>query len=317
MSEAKRVLVTGGAGFIGSHVVDRLVAEGYAVRVIDNLSAGKLENINGHLKRGNIDFIEGDVRRASVVEKSVEDVDIVLHLAALTSVALSVEKPRFTFEVNVKGTMNLLRSCARNKVDKFLLASSSAVYGETKFLPITEEHPASPISPYAESKLASEQFCLGFYEEHLLRSVVLRLFNVYGPRQGVNDYSGVITQFIDQGKQRLPLVVYGDGFQTRDFVSIRDVVEAVLSAMESEYAEGNVFNIGTGVSTSINELAETLLESAGLDLQVLHEEPRLGDIRHSYADISKAKKLLGYRPNVSLRDGLRALLTNEEFVVNR
>jgi UDP-glucose 4-epimerase len=139
----------------------------------------------------------------------------------------------------------------------------------------------------------------------------LRLFNVYGPRQGVNDYCGVITRFIERGRQGLPLVIYGDGWQTRDFVNIRDVVQAVSRAIESEYAEGNVFNIGSGKPTSVNELAETLLESAMLDLQVLHEEPRLGEIRHSYADISKAEKLLRYRPKVSLRDGLRALLANE------
>ena len=314
MREAKRVLVTGGAGFIGSHVVDRLVADGYEVRIIDNLSAGKLENISGHLKRGSVDFIEGDVRRASVVEKSVEDVDVVLHLAAVTSVALSVENPRFTFAVNVKGTVNLLRSCAKKKVGKFLFASSTAVYGEPKFLPITEEHPMNPISPYAESKLASEKFCLGFHEKQLLRSVVLRLFNVYGPRQGVNDYNGVISQFIDRVRRGLPLVIHGDGWQTRDFVNIRDVVKAVLNAMESEYAEGNVFNIGIGVPTSINELAESLLGSAGLNLQVLHEEPRLGDITHSYADISKAKKLLGYRPTVSLKTGLRTLLAENKVV---
>ena len=314
MREAKRVLVTGGAGFIGSHVVDRLVADGYEVRIIDNLSAGKLENISGHLKRGSVDFIEGDVRRASVVEKSVEDVDVVLHLAAVTSVALSVENPRFTFDVNVKGTVNLLRSCAKKKVGKFLFASSTAVYGQPKFLPITEEHPTNPISPYAESKLAGEKFCLGFHEKQLLRSVVLRLFNVYGPRQGVNDYNGVISQFIDRVRRGLPLVIHGDGWQTRDFVNIRDVVKAVLNAMESEYAEGNVFNIGIGVPTSINELAESLLGSAGLNLQVLHEEPRLGDINHSYADISKAKKLLGYRPTVSLKTGLRTLLAENKVV---
>lgn len=309
--ERRKVLVTGGAGFIGSHMVDRLVADGYGVRVIDNLSAGRLMNISGHLERGRVAFVEGDIRDASVAEKSVEGVDVVVHLAALTSVPLSVENPSFTFDVNVTGTMNLLRACAEAKVGKLVFVSSCAVYGEPKFLPVTEEHPTNPISPYAESKLAAEKFCLGFHEKELLRSVVLRLFNVYGPRQGVNDYCGVITRFIDRGRRGLPLVIYGDGWQTRDFVNIRDVVEAVSSAVESDYAEGEVFNIGFGVPTSVNELAETLLESAMLDLQVLHDEPLLGEIRHSYADISKAEKLLRYRPKVSLKDGLRALLANE------
>jgi UDP-glucose 4-epimerase len=309
--ENKKVLVTGGAGFIGSHVVDQLVDDGCWVRVVDNLSTGKLENISGHLKSGRVAFVEGDVRDASVVEKSVEDVDVVVHLAALTSAPFSVENPSFTFDVNLAGTLNLLRSCAEKKVGRFVFVSSCAVYGESKFLPVSEEHPTNPISPYAESKLAGEKFCLGFHEKKLLKSVVLRLFNVYGPRQGMNDYSGVITRFIERGRQGLPLVIYGDGWQTRDFVNIRDVVQAVSRAIESEYAEGNVFNIGSGKPTSVNELAETLLESAMLDLQVLHEEPRLGEIRHSYADISKAEKLLRYRPKVSLRDGLRALLANE------
>lgn len=304
-------MVTGGAGFIGSHIVDRLVDNGCWVRVVDNLSTGKLENISGHLESGKVDFVEGDVRDASVVKKSVEDVDVVVHLAAVISVPFSVENPDFTFDVNVKGTMNLLRACAEAKVGKLVFISSCAVYGEPKFLPVTEEHPANPISPYAESKLAAEKFCVGFHEKQLLRSVVLRLFNVYGPRQGVNDYCGVITRFIDQGRQGSPLVIYGDGWQTRDFVNIRDVVQAVSGAIEREYAEGKVFNIGSGVPTSVNELAETLLESAKLDSQILHEEPRLGEIRHSYADISKAEKLLLYRPTVSLRDGLRALLANE------
>jgi len=308
--ENKRVLVTGGAGFIGSHVVDRLVADGCWVRVVDDLSTGRLENISGHLESGRVDFVEGDIRDALVAKKSVVAVDVVVHLAAVISVPFSVENPSFTFDVNVKGTMNLLRACAEAKVGKFVFISSCAVYGEPKFLPVTEGHPTNPISPYAESKLAAEKFCLGFHEKQLLRSVVLRLFNVYGPRQGVNDYSGVITQFIDRGRRGLPLIIYGDGWQTRDFVNIRDVVEAVSSAVEREYAEGKVFNIGYGVPISVNELADTLLESAGLDLQVLHEEPRLGEIRHSYADISKAEELLLYRPKVSLRDGLRALLTN-------
>jgi len=308
MSEAKRVLVTGGAGFIGSHVVDRLVADRCEVRVLDDLSTGKLENISRYVKRGRVAFVEGDIRDASVVEESVEDIDVVLHFAAVTSVPLSVENPRFTFDVNVKGTVNLLSECAKKKVGKFLFTSSSAVYGEPKFLPITEEHPTNPMSPYAESKIAAETFVHGFYEKELLSSVVLRLFNVYGPRQGVNDYSGVITRFIDNCKRGAPLVIYGNGGQTRDFIHIQDAVDAILIAMDDEYAEGNVFNIGSGVATSIFDLADTVMEIAGVDLQVLYEEARPGDIRHSYANISKAESLLEYRPQIPLEYGLRTLL---------
>lgn len=300
--------MTGGAGFIGSHVVDRLVADRHEVRVLDDLSTGNLENINRYIKSGKVDFVEGDIRDASVVEESVEDIDVVLHFAAVTSVALSVEKPRFTFDVNVEGTMNLLRACAKKKVGKFLFTSSSAVYGNPKFLPITEEHPTSPISPCAESKIAAETFVLSFYEKELLSSVVLRLFNVYGPRQGVNGYSGVITRFIDSCRRRAPLVIYGNGGQTRDFVHIQDAVDAVLIAMENEYAEGNVFNIGSGVAISIFDLADMIMEIAGVDLEVLYEEARPGDIRHSYASISKAESFLAYRPQIPLEYGLRTLL---------
>ncbi len=308
-----KVLVTGGAGFIGSHVIDRLIEDGCFVRVIDNLSTGKLENIKDHLKSGKVDFVQGDVRDARLVKESVKDVDVVVHLAAITSVPFSVENPDLTFKVNVAGTMNLLVSCAKEKVSKFVFISSCAVYGEPQFLPVNEEHPTNPISPYAESKLAGEKFCLGFHKRGLVRSVVLRLFNVYGPRQGVNDYCGVITRFIDYGRQGLPLVIHGDGSQTRDFVNIRDVADIVLSAIKSRSAEGEVFNVGFGESISVHELAEAVLESAGLNLEILHDEPRLGDIKQSCADISKAEKLLGYRPRVPLRDGLRTLLAESGF----
>jgi len=304
----ENVLVTGGAGFIGSHVVDRLVNGGYGVRVIDNLSTGKLSNIENHIDSGRIDFVKGDIRDAQLVKDCVRNVSAVVHLAAITSVPFSVETPDLTYATNITGTLNLLISCAEKKVGKFVFISSCAVYGEPEYLPVDEKHLTEPVSPYAASKLVAEHFCLGFHEKQLLKSVVLRLFNVYGPRQGINDYSGVITRFIDRCKQGLPLVVYGDGSQTRDFVNVCDVVEAVLSAMENKAAEGEVFNIGFGEPVSIRGLAEAFLELAGLNLEVINEEPRLGDIKHSYADISKAEKFLGYGPKVSLRDGLRILL---------
>jgi UDP-glucose 4-epimerase len=310
--EDKKVLVTGGAGFIGSHVVDRLVNCGFGVRVVDDLSTGRLSNIEGHLRRGRVDFVQGDIRDPELTEKCVHDVDAVIHLAAITSVPFSVENPHFTYDTNVGGTLNLLTSCAEVKVDKFVFVSSCAVYGEPESLPVNERCQTSPISPYAESKLAAEHFCVGFHERQLLKSVVLRLFNVYGPRQGVNDYSGVITRFVDQTKQKSPLVVYGDGSQTRDFVHVSDVVEAVLCSLESEDAEGEVFNIGSGKPTTILELAQAILELTGVNSEILHGEPRLGDIKHSYADVSKAEKLLGYKPKLSLRQGLHTLLAENE-----
>jgi UDP-glucose 4-epimerase len=308
VSRPKKVLVTGGAGFIGSHLVDRLVAEGYGVRVLDDLSAGKLENITAHLKAGSVDFVKGDIRDSAVVAKILGSVDVVVHFAALTSVTFSVEHPDLTFNVNVAGTQNLINACVEHAVSKFVFASSCAVYGDPEFLPVNETCKSNPISPYAESKLLGERYCLGVDKRQVLKPVVLRFFNVYGPRQGLNDYSGVITRFIDRVRQNKPLTVYGDGSQTRDFVSVHDIVEAVLASMRSVNAHGQVFNIGSGKPTSINELAKTILELAGVDLEIRHEKIRAGDIKDSYADISKAKKVLGYMPRVSLRAGLEGLI---------
>ncbi|MCL4430177.1 MAG: SDR family NAD(P)-dependent oxidoreductase [Chloroflexi bacterium] len=301
-----KVLVTGGAGFIGSHVVGRFLTEGYTVRVLDNLSTGKISNIECHVNSKAIEFVEGDIRDASTVKKSLEDISAVIHMAALVSVPLSVENPNLTYDINLLGTLNLLQASLEKHVNKFVFISSCAVCGEPESLPVTEETRPNPISPYAESKLIGERYSLGFSERGLLRAVVLRFFNVYGPRQGMNDYSGVITRFIDSIKQKLPLTVYGDGLQTRDFVNVKDVAEAVLSSVKNE-AEG-VFNIGSGKPTSINELAQTLLELAGAEKKIRYEAPRAGDIKDSYADISKAKKILAYTPNVSLQAGLQDLL---------
>ena len=303
-----RVLVTGGAGFIGSHLVDRLVDEGYDVRVIDNLYSGKLENIERHIKSGKVDFVEGDIRDSALVKKSLVGVDAVFHLAAIISVPFSVSNPELTFDVNLTGTLNLLNACSEKSVNKFIFVSSCAVFGDTKILPVNENASTNPISPYAESKLLAERDCLSFQQKGLLQSVVLRFFNVYGPRQGMNDYSGVITRFINRAKQKQSLTIYGDGSQTRDFVNVHDIVEALLASLKSSSANGEVFNIGSGKPTSITELAKTVLELTGQDLEIRYELPRAGDIKDSYADISKAKRLLGYEPKVTLRDGLRALL---------
>jgi UDP-glucose 4-epimerase len=308
MRKPSKVLVTGGAGFIGSHMVDRLVNDGYDVRIIDDLSTGRIENIQSLLSAGMVDFVKGDIRDASLVTKNIDDIDVVVHFAAVTSVPFSVKNPELTFDVNLLGTLNLIRACAQRDIGRFVFVSSCAVCGDPKSLPVREEHQTNPISPYAESKLIAERYCLGFQQRQLLKSVVLRFFNVYGPRQGMNDYSGVITRFIDRVRQKEPLSIYGDGSQTRDFVNVHDVVEAVLASMKSSDSEGEVFNIGSGKPTSINELAKTILELAGVDLEIRYEKPRAGDIKDSYADISKAKKFLGYEPKVSLRDGLRVLL---------
>ena len=300
----KTVLVTGGAGFIGSHTVDQLVAEGYYVRILDNLSTGNIVNIEKHLSSGKAELIKGDIRDAATVKESLKEVDAVTHFAALVSVPLSVKNPELTFDVNLLGTLNLLRYSIEAKLEKFVFISSCSVCGNPDTLPVTEETPPNPISPYAESKLLGERYCSGFSERQLLQTIILRFFNVYGPRQTMNDYSGVITRFIDCCRQKSPLTIYGDGSQTRDFVNVKDVAAAVAASIRSKSKTGEIFNIGSGQATAINTLAKTILELSGRALEIHHEKPRTGDIKDSCADISKAKKLLGYEPKINLKDGL-------------
>jgi UDP-glucose 4-epimerase len=303
-----RVLVTGGAGFIGSHLVDRLVNDGSSVRVLDNLSTGKLSNIEGHIKSGKVDFVQGDITDFDLVKKTVKDCDAVAHLAAIISVPFSVKNPKQTCETNIGGTLNLLSAAAEKGVGKFVFISSCAVYGEPSYLPVDELHPTNPVSPYAESKLLGERYCLGFHERRLLKSVVFRLFNVYGPRQGLNEYSGVITKFIDRLKTGQPLIIYGDGSQTRDFVHVSTVVDAIHSALQSNRANGEILNIGTGTSVTIKELAQTLLNSVHSNQKITYEAAREGDIKFSYANNAKAKKLLDLQSKVTLSEGVQDLL---------
>jgi UDP-glucose 4-epimerase len=307
MPKSKTALVTGGAGFIGSHLVDWLVSDGWAVTVIDNLSTGNLANIEEHVDKGVVEFLKGDICTPSAVKQATKGVSVVFHLAAQTSVPLSMEKPQLTYDVNVAGTLNILAACAKEKVGKIVFASTCAVYGEPQYLPVDEMHPTHPISPYAESKLAAEKYCLGFNERGLCRSVVLRFFNVYGPRQGLNDYSGVITRFIENCKNDKPLTVFGDGLQTRDFISVRDVVDALVAVASDPKVEGEIINIGTGKQTAINDLARVLLEITAAHVAVTHVSERSGDIRHSYADISRAQHL-GLEPKISLAQGLKELV---------
>jgi UDP-glucose 4-epimerase len=308
-----KVLVTGGAGFIGSHVVDRLINEGYEVRVLDNLSSGKLSNIHNHVDSGDVEFVKGDIRDESIVKTSLDGIKDVVHMAALVSVPLSIENPNLTFDINLLGTLNLLRSSITKHVERFVFISSCAVCGDPESLPITEQARTNPISPYAESKLIGERYCLGFSERQLLQSVVLRFFNVYGPRQGMNDYSGVITKFIDRCQQKLPLTIYGDGSQTRDFVNVTDVADAVCASIKNTRAEGEVFNIGSGTPTSINELAKTIIELSGIETNISFKNYRAGDIKDSYADITKAKTILGYVPRGSLKAGLEVLFEEKRI----
>lgn len=302
--------MTGGAGFIGSHVVDSLVGNHHEVRVIENLSTGNLGNIDKNIHEGKVDFVKGDLREADVVQKSVQDIDAVIHLAAITSVPFSIKHPALTHQINVNGTVNLLNSCLSSNVKKFILISSCAVYGEANYLPIDERHPTNPNSPYAASKLEAERQCENFNRLGKFNTVVLRMFNVYGPRQNSANQS-VVAQFIERAKRGLPLIIYGDGSQTRDFVNVEDVVCAISRAISNKDAEGKVFNIGYGQATQLDDLAKTVLKIAETDLEIIYEEPRAGDLLQSVADISEARRTIGYDPRISLEDGLRSLLVSE------
>jgi len=297
------ILVTGGAGFIGSHLVKELVKSGFSVRLLDNLSNGSLENIREVL--GSIEFIKGDIRDKNVVEGALKGVDAVVHLAALIDVAESVEKPELYLEVNVNGTFNVAR--ASRKVSALIFASTCAVYGEPVKIPIGEDHPLSPKSPYAATKIAGEAFVQAYGNLYGYRPVILRLFNVYGPRQS-KAYAGVITEFVKRATLGEPPIIFGDGEQTRDFVHVKDVAKAIIKALDSDNASG-IYNVGSGVAITINDLAHLVLKLAGKEnVEPIHEPPRQGDIKHSQANINRAKMELGYNPSVSLEEGIREIL---------
>lgn len=308
MDSCSGILVTGGAGFIGSHTADRLLDEGLRVVVLDNLCSGKLDNLEPHIGSGNCKFVQGDVRDFGLVKNLVRDIDCVVHLAALISVPESIKNPVLTNDVNVNGTLNLLKACVDFGVKRFVYASSCAVYGNAEKLPIKEDWPTRPESPYGVSKLVAENYVRKYYEDFGLETVCLRYFNAYGPRQVYGDYSGVIMQFMRRLAKGLPLVIFGDGDQTRDFVQVQDVAEANLLALKLDGLAGGTFNIGTGIATTINQLAAVLFEiTSKTHLELKHSEPREGDIKHSVADISKARAQLGYNPKVSLKEGLEQL----------
>jgi len=303
------ILVSGGAGFIGSHIVDRLLDEGFKVRVLDNLSTGDVTNLAQYQNKKSFQFIEGDIRNFDLVKRTVKGVDAVFHEAALVSVSRSVENPLLSNEINVTGTVNLLNACVDAHVKRFVLASSCAVYGDTETLPNHENLAPKPLSPYAADKLAAETYAKVFHNVYGLETVSLRYFNVYGPRQKYGPYSGVISILINRLLENKPPIIYGDGEQTRDFINVKDVVEANMLALSKGEAVGEVLNISTGEATTINKLTETIQKIMGkTSLKPVHAEPRPGDIKHSYGDITKARKNLEYEPKVQLERGLSELV---------
>jgi UDP-glucose 4-epimerase len=311
MRSYSKVLVTGGAGFIGSHLVDRMLTENLEVVVLDNLYGGRLENIKQHIGEKSFRFVKGDIRDSRTVRNLIKGVDAVIHQAALVSVPESIKNPILTNEVNVDGTLNLLKVSADSNVKRFVYASTCAVYGDAETLPIQEGCSLKPTSPYGISKLSAENYVKIFYEVFGIETVSLRYFNVYGPRQIHNHYSGVIKQFIDCITRNRSLTIFGNGEQNRDFVHVQDVVEANMLALRKTGIAGDVFNIATGTPTTINQLANMLLEiTKKTCLKIVHSEPRKGDIKISYADISKARNRLQYAPKTSLKEGLKAIAKN-------
>jgi len=301
-----KIVITGGAGFIGSHVAEELAKRGYGIIILDDFSTGRKENIESLLKRENVELIQGSITELPLLQNLFRDVHFVFHLAALPSVPRSIKNPRTSHEVNATGTLNVLLAARDNHVKKVIYASSSSVYGDTPTLPKREDMPPNPQSPYAVTKLTGEYYCQVFQQVYALPTVCLRHFNVYGPRQDPDSpYAAVIPRFIERLSQGNPPIIFGDGEQTRDFTFIKDATEANILAAESDLT--GIFNIARGENVSINELAKLTIKLFGDSIEPIHEEPRPGDIRHSLADISRPRAF-GYEPTYSIEEGLRATI---------
>ena len=297
-------LVTGGAGFIGSHLVKRLIRDGAQVRVVDNLSTGQICRLNE--VRSAIEFMQGDLAEAAIARKAVDGVDFVLHQAAVPSVQRSVADPAMTHRANVTATVNLLEGCRSAGVRRLVFAASSSAYGDTEVLPKHEDMAANPLSPYALQKFVGERYCKLYFELYGLETVSLRYFNVFGPAQDPHsEYSAVIPKFITRLLTNQPLVIHGDGEQSRDFTYVDNVVEANLLALRAQNAAGKMCNIGCGERITLNQLRTFLGKQMAVETHATYAPPKPGDVRHSLADVSRAKAILGYEPKIMIEEGLR------------
>jgi len=299
-----KYLVTGGAGFIGSHISKELVKRDHEVRIIDNFLTGKKENIASLLDK--IELIEGDIKDIETCRRALEGVDFVLHQAALPSVPRSIKDPLATNENNIRGTLNVLLASREAKVKKVVFASSSSVYGDDTHLPKIEGREGSPLSPYALSKQVGENYCRIFSRIYGLSTVFLRYFNIFGPRQDpFSQYAAVIPNFITRMLKGEKPIIFGDGEQSRDFTYVSNVVEANILASKAQDVSGEAFNIAYGERTTVNSLAKTINEVLKKNINPVHDEPRPGDVKNSFAEISKARKMLKYEPLVSFNEGLK------------
>ena len=302
-SRGRRALVTGGAGFIGGHLVEGLLGAGWSVRVIDDLSTGSERNLAQTDDR--IEFTRGDIRDAAVLERVMEGVEVVFHQAAMASVPRSIAMPLLTNSINVDGTLLVLETARQAGARRVVYAASSSAYGETEVLPKVETQPATPLSPYALQKYTGEVYCRLYSELYGLETVSLRYFNIFGPRQDPNsDYAAVIPRFVTAALEDNPPVIYGDGDQTRDFTYVENAVQANLLAADAERASGSVINVAAGIRTSLNDLWQNIREIVGTDVEPRYASPREGDVRDSLADLTLASDLLGYEPGVDLDAGL-------------
>lgn len=297
-------LVTGGAGFIGSHLVESLLAQGQQVRVLDDLSTGRRKNLAGVESR--IEFLEGTVTDPATVETAVRGCQVVYHLAALPSVDRSIQEPLLSHAIGATGTINVLDAARKENRCRVVYAASSSAYGDQPGDTRQETDPLIPLSPYAAAKLAGEHYCCAFHHVYRLETVCLRFFNVFGPRQDPKSpYSGVIALFIEAMAAGKQPTIFGDGLQSRDFVYVADVVAALTQAAEAKAAPGNVYNIGTGSSSTILDLVAALNGILGTQIKPIHAPPRAGDVRHSRADISRPCRDLGFQPQISFQEGLQ------------
>jgi nucleoside-diphosphate-sugar epimerase len=303
MSAGRSALVTGGAGFIGSHIAHRLVRDGWAVRVLDDFSSGREENLAG--VAGDVELLRGDLRDRELLHRAVREVQVVFHEAAVPSVPRSVAEPERTNDVNVTGTLALLEAARQAGVRRVVFAASSSAYGDTPELPKVETMAATPLSPYALQKYAGEVYCRLYANLYGLETVALRYFNVFGPRQDpASEYAAVIPKFVTACLKGEPPVIFGDGEQTRDFTFVDDVVAANLLAAESTHAVGQVVNVAGGTRTSLNQLFGHVAELTDAGVEPRYEPARAGDVRDSLADLTRARDWLGYRPSVGIREGL-------------
>lgn len=297
-SNMQRILITGGLGQVGSYLVDAL-HENAKVTVLDNYSSTTREGVPQ-----DVHVIKGDIKD-EIAANLVKQSDVVIHTAAQISVTASMENPLFDAQNNIFGTLNLLEAARNSAISKFVYISSAAVYGNTLYTPITESHPQDPLSPYGASKLTGEKYCMMYNKAFGLPSCCIRPFNIYSPRQDPhNPYSGVISRFIEKAKAKQSPVIFGDGTQTRDFISVHDIVDMIVLLIENEDANGHVFNAGTGKSTTVTELASMILNTFDVDIPIQYMPERPGDIKYSCSDISSARKILGFEPKVSLENGL-------------